>query len=209
MPRPSSIHLLRGVRVGGAIEGVQAKSTKLDPYSSVWIVAEAIRMQEVEVPADALALSTLPRVDYRDGFRLELADGPGLSGEEWAREMLDGASPDTRRSLRRGWPLLGLKMAPPGADGAILGWRLRHSGADYALLGADSWIGMPAELLLRPEPGGLFFATFIQQRNPLVRALWVPIGPPHRRVLPALMRRAAARVGARSAAVCEPSASSK
>jgi hypothetical protein len=123
--------------------------------------------------------------------------------------MLEGAKAETRRSLRRGWPLLGLKMAPHGAEGTILGWRIRHSGPDYALLGADSRIGMPGELLFRPEPGGLFFATMIQQRNPLVHALWAPIGPPHRRVVPALMRHAAARISARHAAVCETSASPK
>jgi hypothetical protein len=156
-----------------------------------------VTVREVEVPAASLALSTLPRVDYRDGFRLDLPAGPELSGEAWAREMLEGASPETRRSLRRSWPLIGLKMAPHGEEGAILGWRLRHSGADYALLGAESRIGMPAELLFRPEPDGLFFATLIQQRNPLVHALWAPIGPSHRRVVPALMRRAAARVSAR------------
>jgi hypothetical protein len=198
---PSSIHLLRGVRVGGAIEEV---STKLDTYSSVWIMERTMHMQgqglavrEVQVPASALGLSTLPWVDYRDGFRLELPDGPELSGEEWAREMLEGAAPKTRRSLRRAWPLLGLKMAPHGAEGTILGWRLRHSGADHALLGADSRIGMPAELLFRPEPDGLFFATLIQQRNPLVHALWAPIGRPHREVVPALMRNAARRMIAR------------
>jgi hypothetical protein len=202
MRSPSSIHLLRGVRVGGAIE----VSAEVDPYTSVWIVADEANVREVEVPAAALALSTLPRVDYRDGFRLDLPSGPALSGEEWAREMLERASPETRRSLRRGWPLLGLKMAPDGAESAVLGWRLRHSGADYALLGAESRIGMPAELLLRPESGGLFFATLIQHRNPFVRAMWAPVGPPHRRVVPALMHRAAARVSARQAAVCESSA---
>lgn len=163
-------------------------------------MAGEITVKEVEAPADVLALSTLARVDYRDGFRLELHDGPRLSGEEWAREMLEGASPETQRSLRRGWPLLGLKMAPPGAAGAILGWHIRHSDADYALLGAESRIGMPAELLFRPEPDGLFFATMINQRNPFVRLLWAPIGPPHRRVVPALMRGAARRVSERAAA---------
>jgi hypothetical protein len=196
MRSPSSIHLLRGVRVGGAIR----VSSRLDPYSSVWIVAAEIAVREVEVPADASALSSLPRVDYRDAFRLEFPDGPELSGEEWAREMLLGASPETRKSLRRAWPLIGLKMAPHDADGAILGWRIRHGDADFALLGADSRIGMPAELLLRPEPGGLLFATLIQQRNPFVRMVWAPIESPHRRVVPALMRRAAGRVSARASA---------
>ncbi len=159
----------------------------------------AITIREVDVPASASGLSTLPWVDYRDGFRLEVGDDPELSGEEWAREMLEGARPKTRRSLRRGWPLLGLRMAANGEEGAILGWRIRHSGPDYALLGAESRIGMPAELLFRPEPGGFFFATLIQQRNPFVHALWAPIGRPHRRVVPALMHGAATRVTARRA----------
>jgi hypothetical protein len=171
---------------------------KDDPYSSVWIVADMVR--EVEVPADALALSTLPRVDYMDAFRVDLPGGPALSGEEWARETLEGASSETRRSLRRGWPLIGLKLAPPGAEGSVLGWHLRHNEADYALLGLDSRIGMPAELLFRPEPDGLLFATLIAHRTPLTRILWAPIGPPHRRVVPALLRRAVGRVTARSPA---------
>jgi hypothetical protein len=157
-------------------------------------VADVVR--EVEVPADALALSTLPRVDYMDAFRVQLPDGPALSGEAWARETLEAASAETRKSLRRGWDLLGMKLAPPGAEGSVLGWHLRHNDADHALLGLDSWIGMPAELLFRPEPDGLLFATLIGQRNPLVRLMWAPIGPPHRRVVPALLRHAAARVAA-------------
>jgi hypothetical protein len=161
-------------------------------------MTHAIVVREVEVPAEVIALSALPRVDYRDGFHLELPGGPELSGEEWAREMLLGASSETRQSLRRGWPLIGLKMAPGGAEDSILGWRLRHSGPDHALLGADSRIGMPAELLFRPEPGGgLYFATFIRQ-SPVGRLLWAPIGPPHRRIVPALMRRAAERARVRS-----------
>jgi hypothetical protein len=140
-----------------------------------------------------LALSTLPRVDYMDALRLELPDRPALSGEEWARETLEGVTLKARQQLRRGWALLGLKMAPPGAEGSVLGWRLRHMDDDFALLGAESRIGMPAGLLFRPEPGGLLFATFIQQRNPLARIVWAPVGPPHRRIVPALLGRAAGR----------------
>jgi hypothetical protein len=160
------------------------------------MVADTV--SEVAVPADALALSTLPRVDYSDAFRVELSGGPSLSGEEWARETLEGASPKARRELSRGWPLLGLKMAPVATEGAVLGWRLRHGHDDFALLGAESRTGMPAELLFRPEPDGLLFATFIGFRNPLMRVVWAPIGPPHRRVVPALLRRAAGRVAARA-----------
>ena len=157
-------------------------------------------VRKVAVPTDASALSTLARVDYSDAFRVEFADGPVFSGAEWARETLEGASAKARRELSRGWPLLGLKMAPAGAEDAVLGWRLRHDGEDFALLGAESRLGMPAELLFRPEPDGLLFATFIAFRNPLMRMVWAPIGAPHRRVVPALLRRAAARIAARTPA---------
>jgi hypothetical protein len=166
---------------------------QFDPYSTVWIVATEV--EKVVVPAGAAELSTLPRVDYMDAFRVDLALDATVSGEEWAREMLEAAPAKTRRELRRGWPLLGLKLESRGAEGSILGWRVRHSDAEFALLGAESRIGMPAELLFRPEPGGLLFATFVQQKNPLARIVWAAIGPHHRRVVPALLRRAAERVG--------------
>jgi len=69
----------------------------------------------------------------------------------------------------------------------------RQAGADFALLGADSWIGMPAELLFRPGGGTLLFTTFVRQRNPLAKAVWSVVGPPHRRIVPRLLDRAVGR----------------
>jgi hypothetical protein len=95
--------------------------------------------------------------------------------------------------LRQGWTALGLKLAPSGEPGSILGWRLRHSDAEYALLGLDSRIGMPAELLFKPAAGKLLFATFVGQENQLARAVWSAIGPRHREVVPRLLSQAATR----------------
>ncbi|HEX3736344.1 MAG TPA: hypothetical protein VHV53_02285 [Solirubrobacterales bacterium] len=154
-------------------------------------------VSQVELPAEAAALATLSRVDYTDAFRADVSSLPPHSGEEWAREIIEGAPASVRKGLRQGWTALGLKLAPTGADGCVLGWRIRHSDAGYALLGMDSRIGMPAELLLRPDGGSLLFATFVRQDNILARAVWTGIGPRHRRIVPRLIAAAVARQAGR------------
>lgn len=156
----------------------------------------SVSVREIEVPADAVALSTLAGVNYTDAFCVELPAGPARSGEEWARETFEGAPTRTGAWLRCGWRLLGLRLAPSGGAGTILGWRLRHGDADFALIALDSWIGLSGELLFRPDPGGLLFATLAERKNPAARAIWAPIAPLHRRIIPALLRRAAARSAA-------------
>ena len=52
---------------------------------------------------------------------------------------------------------------------------------------------MPGELLFRRERGGLLFATFVQQRNFLARAIWGRAEPAHQRVVASLLTQAARR----------------
>lgn len=148
-------------------------------------------VRQGEVPASARALATLSAVDYEDGFLVDARLDAERSGEEWARSTLEGAPEGLRRSLRRGWAALGLKLDRADRDHSVLGWELLHSDGHFALLGAGSRIGMPAELLFKPEGDTLFFATFVQQRNLLAKALWTAIAPHHRRVVPYLLGRAA------------------
>lgn len=147
----------------------------------------------IELPAAARALTTLSRVDYEDAFLLELGSTPWQRSEEGARAMLEGAPARVRRELQLGWTALGLKLDRSGSEPTVLGWELRHSSAEFALLGADSWIGMPAELLFKLERERLLVATFVEQQNPVARAIWAAIGPKHRRVVPKLLRRAPAQ----------------
>lgn len=147
-------------------------------------------VRQVEVPQSARRLTTLARVDYEDSFLLQVGPDPH-SGEDWARATLEDAPADLRKRLRWGWTALGLKRANNPA--AVLGWDLRHSDGEFALLGAESRIGMPAELLFRPEGDQLRFVTFVEQRNPLAKRLWARIGPRHRRVVPYLLDRARRR----------------
>jgi hypothetical protein len=138
-----------------------------------------------------LALSTLAHVDYADAFLLETGGGDDRTGEQWARAILEDAPVGVRRSLSQGWFALGLKLGSTHSDRFVLGWEVRHSSADYALLGADSRLGMPAELLFEPQGHALLFATFVQHGNPFVRAVWAGTKPVHQQVVRQVLERAA------------------
>jgi hypothetical protein len=105
--------------------------------------------------------------------------------------MLEGAPRSMRKTLRFGWFALGLKLDSTPSDRSVLGWEVRRSTPDHALLAAGSRLGTPAELLFKPQPDSLLFATFVQLQNPIVRAIWAGVGPKHREVVPYLLERAA------------------
>ena len=149
-------------------------------------------VREVPVPASARALSTLPRVDYEDGFLVDTGPAAPRTGEQWARAMLEDAPAGTRRALRRGWCALGLRLGSTRSERRVLGWEMQESSPDFALLAARSHLGLAAELLFKRERQTLFFATFVQQKNPLARAIWAGVAPGHRRVVRRLLEQATA-----------------
>jgi hypothetical protein len=151
------------------------------------------QVREVALPPAALALSTLARVDYTDAFILETGRVRDRTGEEWARAILEDAPAATRTMLRRGWFALGVRLGSTEDEQLILGWPVRRSSADYALLAARSLIGMEAEVLVQREPNGLLAATLIKLNNPIVRLFWAGFSPQHRRVLRHLLRQAGRR----------------
>jgi hypothetical protein len=147
-------------------------------------------VRKIPLPADARALSTLSRIDYEDAFLVETGVAEGQTGEEWARLILEGAPIATRAALVAGWSALGLRLGSLQSDECVLGWALRHSTPGYALLAAGSHIGMPAELLFRPQPDTLLFATLVQHQNPVARAIWAPVVPRHQQIVRGLLARA-------------------
>jgi hypothetical protein len=144
----------------------------------------------VETPTAALDLCTLGHIDYSDAFIVTRHDGVHRTGEQWARAVLEGAPPRLRRRLRYGWFGLGLKLGSTRSPERVLGWPLRHSSDEYALLGASSRIGLPAQLLFAPQADGMLFATFVRHRNPAARAVWAVVTRRHRRVVRYLLERA-------------------
>ena len=154
-------------------------------------------VRQIDMPADARELVTLPRVDYQDAFLLETEAAEERTAEDWARAALEGAPAATRAALTSGWFSLGLKLGPPTrSDDRILGWRIAKSTPGHVLLSAGSRVGMPAQLLCKRDPGRVFFGTFITHENVATRALWVGVEPVHVRVVASILADRNERDGA-------------
>jgi hypothetical protein len=151
------------------------------------------RVLRVEVPPAARALCTLPHVDYEDAFLVDIGRVEDRTAEQWARAILDDAPAIVRATLVTGWSALGLQIGSPGSDGSLLGWEVRRSTPDYALLGAGSRLGMPAELLFKRQEQRLLFATFVRQENRLGRATWAAVEHVHRPIVRSLLEEAGSR----------------
>lgn len=152
--------------------------------------ARLAMVRRVEAPAPARELSTLARVDYDDAHVLETPEAPDRTAEGWARAILEGAPAAMRGSLLAGWSSLGLRMGSPRDPQRVLGWEVRASAPDHLLLGADSRVGMPAEVVVLRERDGVVVATLVQHRNALVRALWAGFAAQHREVVRRLLASA-------------------
>ncbi len=148
------------------------------------------RVRQVTLPPAARALSTLSHVDYEDAFLVETGPAQDRTGEQWARAILEDAPMSTRNALSRGWSALGLRLGSTQSDRFVLGWEVRRSTPDVALLGANGRLGLSAELLFERQQHTLLFATFVQLENRIARALWAGIAPRHRQVVRDLLEQA-------------------
>jgi hypothetical protein len=147
-------------------------------------------VRQIAVPPNARALSTLINVDYADAFFVKTArEG---SAEQHARAVFDGTPLALRANLLVGWLAIGL-MPAMGRSPSILGWEIQANTPEFILLGRDSLIGMPGELLFKRERDGLLFCTFVQHGNPVARAVWASIESSHVRIVRDLLEQAARR----------------
>jgi hypothetical protein len=140
----------------------------------------------------------LSRVDYGDAFVVEIGRAQDRTAEQWARTIFDDAPMRARRPLRWSWLAQGLKLGSARSERLVLGWELRRSTPDLALLGADSRIGMPAEILFMRQQDSLLVAVFVQQDNRIARAVWAAVRPLHRRFSPWIASSGVARFVRRS-----------
>jgi hypothetical protein len=128
-------------------------------------------VRQVAVPSAARRLSTLPHVDYADAFLIEI--GPAArdrTPEQWARRILDDAPITIRSALRSGWLALGFMAR----------WEVRRSTREFVLLAGNSRLGLSAELLFKRQRQALLYATLLQQKNPIARAVWAGFAHVHR-----------------------------
>lgn len=146
-------------------------------------------VRQVAVPDDVRELSTLRRVDYADSFLVDTQAHPDWTAQRWAEAVLEEAPAATRAQLLAGWAALGLRSGD-GSGHSVLGWAVRRSTDDMVLLGRNSRIGMPGELLFARRPEGLLFATFVQHRGFPTRAMWAAVERGHVRTVVELLERA-------------------
>jgi hypothetical protein len=156
-------------------------------------VGSVNRVRQVDVPPSVRALSTLTRIDYADTFLVDVGPMGDRTAEQLAREVLEGAPLTVRTQLLSGWSSIGLKIGKGPSKPSVLGWPLRQSAPDYALLGADSRIGMPGELLFKKDGDTLLFATFVQHGNLIARGVWAMVEPAHVRIVRNILDQASRR----------------
>jgi hypothetical protein len=150
-------------------------------------------VRRVAVPRAARALSTLSPIDYEDTFLLETRSARDRTGEQWARAMLEEAPILVRNALLFAWSALGLRLGWIRSGRHVLGWEVRHSSPDFALLGAGGRLGLQAELLFQPRQRTLLFATFVQHRQRVARAMWAGIEPLHGPIVRHMLEQAGRR----------------
>ena len=133
--------------------------------------------------------------DYEDTFRTALAPGERRSAEELIRSGLERAPWPIRRAVllihRR---VLRLELGPSSTGGYILGWRTQSVDADRVELAAGGPLLDAVLLGRRTTADVLQLTTRLYFRRPAAaRAVWLAVGPAHRRVAPLLLARAARR----------------
>lgn len=167
------------------------------------------RPRVIDVPPDARALSTLARIDYANAVLADIDTVDDAArrrtGEQWARAVLEDAPPDTRSELTQGWSRLGIHLGPARSDEHVLGWSVRRSTPDYALIAAGASGGLRGELLIERRQGSLLFASFIQQDSAEARALWAAVEHMHTPVMCRLVADAITRATTSAEPPCCPS----
>lgn len=164
-------------------------------YTETYIATPpaVVEVREIELPPEARELTALSRVDYTDCFILETDRVRDRTSEEWARALLEEPPVATRDMLRRGWRALGVRLGSTADERLVLGWLVRSSSPDFALLAVRSVLGMEAEVLVKRERDGVLTGTLMKFNNPLIRGFWAGFSFQHRRVLRHLLVQAGRR----------------
>jgi len=88
--------------------------------------------------------------------------------------------------------LLGLRLTRGRSPATVAGWRISGRGADWVRLEAASWF-LTGNLLVLTADGRVSLATFLHYERRVGRWVWPPLSALHRRLVPGVLRSAAAR----------------
>lgn len=141
------------------------------------------------IPGPVRTLSSLPGIDYADRFTL--ATHANATPEQWARAMFGDVPSVTELLIWRG--LLGLRLSSGRSPATVAGWRIGDRGGDWIRLEAASWL-LAGNFLVQTADGRVSLGTFLHYQRRLGHRVWLPLSAIHRRLIPGLLRRAAARL---------------
>jgi hypothetical protein len=145
----------------------------------------------LNIPGSVRALSSLPDIDYADQFTL--CTDADATPEQWARAMFGDVPSIAELLIWRG--LLGLRLSPGRSPATVAGWQIGEHGEDWIRLEAASWV-LTGNLLVQTADGRVSLGTFLHYDRRLGHGVWPPLSAIHRRLVPGLLRDAAARIRA-------------
>ena len=149
-------------------------------------------VRQVETPAGLLRAAALPRVDFTDTFALRLPPGSSRDVEDWHRALLTAGNPAWVAALMavRNRLAQGLGLDTAGRPGDTSPFTPLTRVGDTLVVGADDR-HLDFRGVLRVVGDDLQCATVVQEHNATGRAYFTVVKPFHRRIVPALLRRAA------------------
>jgi hypothetical protein len=156
----------------------------------VSLVDSAVGMHNI--PESVRALSSLPAIDYADQFTL--STDADATPEQWARAIFGDVPGVGELLIWRG--LLGLRLRRGRSPDTVAGWQIGDRGAHWIRLEAASWF-LTGNLLLQAADGRVSLGTLLHYNRRLGHVVWPPLSAVHRRLVPGLLRGAAARIRAR------------
>jgi hypothetical protein len=156
---------------------------------SIGFVGRAVGTHNI--PASVRALSSLPRIDYADHFTL-VTDAEA-SPEQWARAMFGNVPNLAEQLIWRGF--LGLRLTRGRSPATVAGWWIGGRGPDWVRLEAASPF-LSCNLVVQAVDGRVSLGTFLNYDRSLGGVVWPPMSAVHRRLVPGLLRDAAARIRA-------------
>jgi hypothetical protein len=148
------------------------------------------QVSRIEVAPDPLVPSSY---DYADAFTIRLDAPDAHRAEEWVRTGLEQSGGAVRGLIRFVHGRVARFELFDG-PGTILGWRVLRSEDDVLHMRTEGPLLRAEIVARRTSESAAGFTTFLFYKRRGTPALWLVIGPLHRRVAPYLLRRAAVRL---------------
>ncbi len=148
-------------------------------------------VRQVVTPAELISAAGLPSVDFTDTFALRLPAGSSRDVEDWHRALITAGTPAWVAALMavRNRVAQGLGLDTAGGSSDTSPFTLLGRVGNSLVVGADDK-HLDFRGVLRVVGDDLQCATVVHEHNATGKAYFTVVKPFHRRIVPALLRRA-------------------